>query len=105
MHTFSSMTLILVIAGIVIGVVATITIQKSYAEVKVSNIERQQKMGQQNECRNNSTCANIGSSSFKLLNMGGNDTKHITMGRASEQVNSVKDDPRVDTTPFLLPFP
>jgi uncharacterized protein HemX len=105
MHTLSSMTLILLTAGIVIGVVAIITIQKSHAEVKVSDIQRQQKMGQQNDCRNNSTCTNIGSSSFKLLNVGANDTKHIKMDRTSEQVNSVKDDLRVDTTPFLLPFP
>jgi hypothetical protein len=105
MHTLSGMTLILVTAGIVIGVVAIITIQKSYAEGKVSYIERQQKMGQQNDCRTNSTCTNIGSSSVKFLSLGGNDTRHINLDRASQQVNPGKDDPLVDTTPFLLPFP
>lgn len=99
------MTLILVTAVIVIGAVAIITIQKSYAEGKVSYIERQQKMGQQNDCRNNSTCTNIGASSIKIPNLIGNDTKHIKLDRASEQVNSLKDDPLVDATPFLLPFP
>lgn len=86
----------------IVGALAFMSIQKSDAQLKVIQSERQQKPDQLNDCGNNATCTNIGSLSFIISSQATNDTK---LNYIARQANSIKDYAQKDTTPFILPFP
>ncbi|MGB7954663.1 MAG: hypothetical protein WCF23_11850 [Candidatus Nitrosopolaris sp.] len=96
------MTLIIAAIVMIVGALAFMSIQKSDAQLKVIQSERQQKPDQLNDCGNNATCTNIGSLSFIISSQATNDTK---LNYIARQANSIKDYAQKDTTPFILPFP
>jgi hypothetical protein len=85
------MTLIIGAIVMIVGALAFMSIQKSHAQLKVIQSERQQKPGQLNDCGNNGTSS-----------QATNDTK---LNYIARQANSIKDCAQKDTTPFILPFP
>lgn len=96
-----SMTLIIAAIVMIVGALAFMSIQKSHAELKVIQSERQQKPGRLIDCGNNVTCTNIGSLSFIISSQATNDTKLNYIARQA----ATKDFAQKDTTPFILPFP
>jgi hypothetical protein len=97
------MTLIIAAIVMIVGALAFMSIQKSHAELKVIQSERQQKPGRLIDCGNNVTCTNIGRSylSFIISSQATNDTKLNYIARQA----ATKDFAQKDTTPFILPFP
>ncbi|HET7148951.1 MAG TPA: hypothetical protein VFI73_10685 [Candidatus Nitrosopolaris sp.] len=96
------MTFIIFAVAIIAGAVASTSIQKSHAQPNVIQNEQQQKLGQLNNCGNNSTCRNVGSLSFMMSTHATNDTK---LNYIAIQANTIKDYAQKYATPFILPFP
>jgi hypothetical protein len=95
------MLVIMVAVVLIAGALAFVSIQKSHAQLNIVQSGQQKDLAQLNDCRNNATCANIGSISFMITSQAKNDTKQNFDARGSSHV---RNDPQKDTTPFILHF-